>query len=139
MLSFENDYSEGAHEKILQAFLETNMEKTSGYGNDPFTETAKEKIRKACECPEADVYFLTGGTQTNKTIIATMLKPYQGVVAATSGHVSVHEAGAIEFTGHKVLTVPAEEGKIKADVLERFVADFYADGNYEHMVFPGMV
>ena len=139
MLSFENDYSEGAHEKILQAFLETNMEKTSGYGNDPFTESAKEKIRTACECPDADVYFLTGGTQTNKTIIATMLQPYQGVVAATSGHVSVHEAGAIEFTGHKVLTVPAEEGKIRADVLQQFVADFYADGNYEHMVFPGMV
>ena len=139
MLSFENDYSEGAHEKILQAFLETNMEKTSGYGNDPFTESAKEKIRTACECPDADVYFLTGGTQTNKTIIATMLQPYQGVVAATSGHVSVHEAGAIEFTGHKVLTVPAKEGKIQADVLQQFVADFYADGNYEHMVFPGMV
>ena len=85
------------------------------------------------------MYFLTGGTQTNKTIIATMLQPYQGVVAATSGHVSVHEAGAIEFTGHKVLTVPAKEGKIQADVLQQFVADFYADGNYEHMVFPGMV
>lgn len=139
MISFENDYSEGAHEKILQAFLDTNMQKTSGYGNDPFTESAKEKIKQACECPEAEVYLLTGGTQTNKTIIATMLQPYEGVVAANSGHVSVHEAGAIEFTGHKVLTVEGKEGKISADVLKQFVADFYADANHEHMVYPGMV
>lgn len=139
MLSFENDYSEGAHEKILQAFFDTNMQKTSGYGNDPFTDLAKEKIKLACQCPEAEVYLLTGGTQTNKTVIATMLNPYEGVVAASSGHVNVHEAGAIEFTGHKVLAIPEKEGKIQAAVLRQFVADFYADANHEHMVYPGMV
>ena len=139
MLSFENDYSEGAHEKILQAFLETNMEKTSGYGNDPFTESAKEKIRTACECPDADVYFLTGGTQTNKTIIATMLQPYQGVVAATSGHVSVHEAGAIEYSGHRVLPIPHVEGKLMAADLDRYMTDFLNDEVREHLVQPGMV
>lgn len=139
MLSFENDYSEGAHRKILEKFLETNLEKTSGYGNDPYCASAKEKIKEACECPEADVYFLVGGTQTNKTVIAALLKPYEGVISAQSGHVSVHEAGAVEYTGHKVLTLPAENGKIEAVVLEQYIKDFYADANHDHMVFPGMV
>ena len=112
MLSFQNDYQEGAHEKILKRLMETNLEPQSGYGSDSYTESAKEKIRKVCECPQADVWFLTGGTQTNQNVIDAMLQPYEGVVAASTGHVSVHEAGAIEFTGHKVLTIPQHEGKI---------------------------
>ena len=139
MLSFENDYSQGAHEKILQCLVETNREAASGYGTDPYTECAKEKIRQACECPQAEVHFLVGGTQTNQNVIDAMLEGYEGVVAAESGHVSQHEAGAIEYSGHKVLTLPQEEGKIAASQLKQYLAAFFADENHEHMVFPGMV
>lgn len=139
MLSFESDYTTGAHPAILQRLMETNLEAVSGYGEDPYCESTKEKIRVACECPEADVWFLTGGTQTNATVISTMLQSYEGVVAADTGHVNTHEAGAIEYSGHKVLTVPQHDGKIDAKELERFLEDFYQDGNHEHMVFPGMV
>ena len=139
MLSFESDYIEGAQEKILQRLLETNMEQLSGYGSDPYCERAKEKIRIACDCPQADVYFLVGGTQTNATVIAAVLKNYEGVVAAKTGHVSVHEAGAIEYNGHKVLELPQHQGKINAGELEAYIASFYEDENHEHMVFPGMV
>lgn len=139
MLSFESDYIEGAHEKILQRLAETNMEQLSGYGSDSYCESAKEKIRIACDCPEADVHFLVGGTQTNATVIAAVLKNYEGVVAAKTGHVSVHEAGAIEYTGHKVLEIPEHKGKIDAGELETYLAAFYEDESYEHMVFPGMV
>ena len=100
MLSFENDYSEGAHEKILQRFLETNFVQVPGYGNDPYSESAKEKIRAACQCPQAEIFFLTGGTQTNAVVIDSMLQAYEGVVSAQTGHVNAHEAGAIEYTGH---------------------------------------
>ena len=139
MLSFANDYQEGAHEKILQRLIETNLEPVSGYGTDPYCERAKEKIRKACECPEADIWFLTGGTQTNQVVIDAMLAPYEGVVAAETAHVAAHEAGAIEYSGHKVLTIPQHEGKILAEELETFLRKFWDDGNHEHMVFPGMV
>ena len=139
MLSFQNDYQEGAHEKILKRLMETNLEPQSGYGSDSYTESAKEKIRKVCECPQADVWFLTGGTQTNQNVIDAMLQPYEGVVAASTGHVSVHEAGAIEFTGHKVLTIPQHEGKIYAEELESYLRGFWEDSDHEHMVFPGMV
>lgn len=139
MLSFENDYVEGAHEKILKRLLETNLEPLSGYGTDPYCESAKEKIREACECPDADIHFLVGGTQTNMTVIDGMLAPYEGVVAAVTGHVSVHEAGAVEYTGHKVLTIPQHEGKIHADELEAYLRTFWEDENREHMVYPGMV
>ena len=139
MISFESDYTEGAHEKILQRFIETNMEQLSGYGNDKYSDCAKEKIRRVCECPEADIYFLTGGTQTNAVIIDTVLQKYEGVVAADTGHVNVHEAGAIEYTGHKVLTIPQKNGKINAVQLEKYLTDFEQDGNHEQMVFPGMV
>jgi len=139
MLSFESDYIEGAHEKILQRFLETNMEKVTGYGADPYCESAKAKIKKACACPQAEVYFLVGGTQTNMMVISTMLKPYEGVIAARTGHVSVHEAGAIEFHGHKVLELPQHQGKIQADELRAYLESFWQDENHEHMVFPGMV
>lgn len=139
MLYFENDYSEGAHDKVLEALIKTNYEKLSGYGSDEYCEKAKEKIKKACVCENAEVYFLVGGTQTNQIIIDTTLKPYEGVVSAQTGHVSVHEAGAIEYTGHKVLTVPQHNGKIDATELKDFLETFFNDGNHEHMVFPGMV
>ncbi len=139
MLSFESDYIEGAHDKILQRLLDTNLEKLSGYGNDPYCESAKIKIRKACECPQAEVSFLVGGTQTNAIVIDALLKPYEGVVAAKTGHVSTHEAGAIEYTGHKVLEIPQQDGKIPACELGKYLQSFWQDGNHEHMVFPGMV
>lgn len=139
MLYFENDYSEGAHPKILEALTKTNYESLSGYGSDEYCERAKEKIKKACGCNDAEVYFLVGGTQTNQIVIDTMLQPYEGVVAAATGHVNVHEAGAIEFTGHKVLTVPEHDGKMHADELKDFIETFYDDEAHEHMVFPGMV
>ena len=139
MLSFENDYSHNAHEKILERLLETNKEAASGYGTDSYTESAKEKIRQACGCPQAQVYFLVGGTQTNQNVIDAMLAGYEGVVAAESGHVSQHEAGAIEYSGHKVLTISQTEGKIQSDKLQKYLNGFFADENHEHMVFPGMV
>lgn len=139
MLAFENDYSEGAHEKVLQRLLETNMEQLPGYGADRYCESAKKKIKEACGCPDADVRFIVGGTQTNQIVISTMLKPCEGVIAAETGHVSTHESGAIECTGHKVLTLPHEAGKIEADVLDDWLHSFYEDENHEHMVFPGMV
>ncbi len=139
MLSFESDYIEGAHPKILEALVKTNMECLSGYGADAYTKAAKEKIAAACKLPDAQIAFLTGGTQTNQLVIDTMLHQYEGVVAAQSGHVSVHEAGAIEYTGRKVLTLPAHDGKIDEAELDSYITDFYNDGNHEHMVFPGMV
>ena len=139
MISFENDYSAGAHPRILQRLAETNFEPLSGYGTDVYCENARKKIREAIQCPDATVEFLVGGTQTNAVMIASMLQPYEGVVAAQTGHVSLHEAGAIENTGHKVLTLPQHEGKIDAEELKDYLETFYADGNHEHMVFPGMV
>ena len=139
MLYFVNDYSEGAHEKVLQHLIDTNMEQLPGYGTDHYCEEAKEKIKKACGCEDAEVFLLTGGTQTNQIVIDTMLQPYEGVVAAQTGHVSTHEAGAIEFTGHKVLTLPEKNGKINAADLKNLVETFYGDENHEHMVFPGLV
>ena len=139
MLYFLNDYSEGAHEKVLQHLIDTNMEQLPGYGTDHYCEEAKEKIKKACGCEDAEVFLLTGGTQTNQIVIDTMLQPYEGVVAAQTGHVSTHEAGAIEFTGHKVLTLPEKNGKICAADLKNLIETFYGDENHEHMVFPGMV
>ncbi|MBD5550546.1 MAG: low specificity L-threonine aldolase [Lachnospiraceae bacterium] len=139
MLSFTCDYTRGAHEKILKRLIETNMEQLPGYGNDHYCESAKEKIRRACECPDAEIYFLTGGTQTNATVIDSMLKKFEGVIAAKTGHINVHESGAVEYTGHKVLTLPGHEGKIRADELEAFLKTFWSDENREHMVFPGMV
>ena len=138
MISFESDYIEGAHPLILEALAKSNMESLSGYGSDKYTERAKEKIAAACALPEAQVFFLTGGTQTNQIVIDTMLAQYEGVLSAQTGHVSVHEAGAIEYTGRKVLTIPAHNGKMDANELDSFIKDFYADGNHEHMVFPGL-
>ena len=136
---FDSDYMEGAHPAILQRLAETNLLKTSGYGTDEFTASAKEKIRKACGAPEADVFFLAGGTQTNATLIDAMLRSYQGVVAAETGHISAHEAGAVEFCGHKVLTLPHRNGKLEAAAVAACLEGYWQDGNHEHMVMPGMV
>ncbi len=139
MISFESDYIEGCHPQILEQLTKTNLEQLSGYGNDKYSDRAKEKIAAACKCPGAQVHFICGGTQTNQLIIDALLQKYEGVVAVTTGHVSVHEAGAIEFTGHKVLTVPAHEGKMDSRELSAYLKTFYGDGNHEHMVQPGMV
>ena len=139
MLHFVNDYSEGACEEILRRLVETNLQPESGYGSDSFTAAAKEKIRKACACPSAHVYFLVGGTQTNKVVIDSLLTPYEGVLCAESGHIAVHEAGAIEHSGHKVLSLSQKNGKIGAEQIESYVRAFYADPTHAHMVHPGMV
>lgn len=139
MLHFENDYNEGVHPELLQALIETNEEHLAGYGGDIYTERAAEKIRQACVCPNAQIQFLTGGTQINQVVISSLLKSYEGVIAAETGHVATHEAGAIEFSRHKVLSLSHYEGKLKAEVVSQYLTDFYTDGNHEHMVFPGMV
>ena len=139
MLSFENDYSEGAHPLILEALAKSNLEQQPGYGMDEYSRRAAEKIRKACGSPDADIFFLTGGTAANQLVIDTVLQPYEGVISAETGHVNVHEAGAIEFTGHKVIALPQKEGKICASDVEAYLMKFYADEAHEHMVFPGMV
>lgn len=139
MLNFTNDYSEGAHEKVLQKIIKANREGLSGYGSDPYSDSAKRKIRNVFRCPEAQVFFLTGGTQTNQAVIASLLRRHEGVIAAETGHINTHEAGAVEYTGHKILSLPATEGKLSADTLETFLCNFYADENRDHTVFPGMV
>ena len=136
-LFFASDYMEGAHPLILQRLMETNLLHTVGYGTDEFSESARAKVRKACNAPDADVYFLVGGTQTNATVIGSILRPYQGVIAAETGHVSTHEAGAIEAGGHKVITLPHKNGKLDADTIERCIQGYWDDANHEHMVMPG--
>ena len=139
MIYFNSDYLEGAHPSIMVRLAETNMVQTVGYGQDEYCEAAREKIKTACQAPEADVHFLVGGTQTNTTVIAAILRPWQGVISAVSGHINCHEAGAIEFTGHKVIGLPQKNGKLDAADVEDFCKTFYADANHDHMVFPGMV
>ena len=139
MISFTCDYNVGACPEILHRLAETNLDQEPGYGEDRFCESAKARIREAVGCPDADVFFLVGGTQTNSTVISAMLKGYEGVIAAETGHIEVHEAGAVEFTGHKVLTIPSHQGKILAEELKAYLERFYADEAYSHMVFPGMV
>ena len=139
MISFTCDYTEGAHSEILRRLTETNMQQVSGYGEDPFCQSAKEKIRQATGCPDADIFFLVGGTQTNSTIIDALLQSYEGVVAVETGHIAVHEAGAIEFSGHKVLTLPGHDGKMSAADLRLMLEHFHGDPTWPHMVYPGMV
>ena len=139
MISFESDYIAGAHPKILQRLMETNMECVKGYGFDIYSESAKEKIKKACGRDDVEVEFLVGGTQTNAVVISTMLSDEEGVIAAKTGHINGHEAGAIEYTGHKVLEVPQINGKLQAADVQTLIQDFYGDDNHDHMVFPGMV
>ena len=139
MISFESDYNNGAHPKVLQHLVETNNFQSASYGYDQWSEQTREKIREACQCPDADIFFLVGGTQTNATVIDAMLRSYEGVVAATTAHINVHESGAVEASGHKVMTLPTHEGKMLPDELASYLKAFHADPTREHMVFPGMV
>ena len=135
MYSFRNDYSEGAHPVVLKALTETNLEQTRGYGLDPRCEKARALIRSLCAAPEADVHFLVGGTQTNLLVIEAMLKPYEAVIAAHTGHIHVHETGAVEATGRKVLAVPSPDGKLTPAFIES-VPELHSN---EHQVKPAMV
>lgn len=139
MLQFDCDYMEGCCPEILNRLMEINFEKNSGYGTDIYCKGAEDKILSECGLENGEVFFLTGGTQTNATVISAVLKNYEGVLAGDSGHISVHEAGAIEHSGHKVLTLPQYEGKIRACDLKKYLEAFYNDGNRAHMVQPGMV
>lgn len=139
MLYFINDYQEGAHPAVLERLMQTNLLPLGGYGTDEICQSAKTRIREACACPDADVFFLSGGTQANRVVISSLLRRYEGVIAANTGHVSVHEAGAIEASGHKVIELPGSEGKLDIPAAREYVSAFFADENNEHMVFPGMV
>lgn len=139
MIRFECDYAEGAHPRVLERLTETNGEQTPGYGEDPYCEQARAHIRRLCQREDVAVHFLVGGTQTNTTVIAAALRPHQGVIAAVSGHVNVHESGAIEATGHKVLAVPSEDGKLTAQDVQGVYDAHWQDVTHEHMVQPGMV
>ena len=139
MQYFDSDYMEGAHPLILQKLAESNMEKTPGYGSDYYCNSAKEKIRRACKCDTAEIHFLVGGTQTNAAVIKALLRPYEGVLSAETGHINVHEAGAIEAGGHKILTLPQKNGKISAGTVKDYIEGFNSDANHSHMVKPGMV
>lgn len=139
MVSFASDYIAGAHPVILKRLMETNIEALPGYGTDKYCDHAKELIRQAVEMPGAEVEFIAGGTQTNMIVISTMLHDWEGVLAAGTGHVTTHEAGAIENSGHKVIPLPQSAGKIKASTVDEYIAGFYSDENHEHEVFPGMV
>lgn len=139
MIYFDSDYMAGAHPQVMQALVESNLEQTTGYGSDAYTAQAATLIRQACDAPQARVHFLVGGTQTNATVIDGLLARHQGVLAAESAHINVHESGAIEASGHKVLTLPQHEGKVKADEVKAYIDEFYRDDSYEHMVAPGML
>jgi len=139
MIRFDSDYTEGCHPRILEALARTNAEQTPGYGLDEHCERARELIRTACAAPEADVHFLVGGTQANTTVIGAILRPWEGVLSAETGHINCHETGAIEGSGHKVLALPQTNGKITAAQIESAVTALRNDGNYEHIVQAGMV
>ncbi|HIQ95805.1 MAG TPA: low specificity L-threonine aldolase [Candidatus Limivivens merdigallinarum] len=139
MIFFNCDYNEGAHERILQRLMETNMEQTVGYGEDAYCQKAAELILQECQAPEADVHFLVGGTQANLTVIAAALRPYEGVLTADTGHINCHETGAVEATGHKVLALPGRNGKIRAEQVREAVRSHREDPSFEHIVKPGMV
>lgn len=139
MKYFDSDYMEGCHPKVMQRLVETNLEQTRGYGSDDYCKEAKMLIAKALETNDHDIHFLVGGTQTNSTVIDALLSHHEGVLAAETAHVNVHESGAIESCGHKVLTLKSHEGKVIASEVEKFINDFYADETYEHMVAPGML
>ena len=137
--SFESDYNNGAHPEVICHLLETNGKQSQSYGFDEWSEQARAKIRKACECPDADVFFLVGGTQANATVIDGMLASYEGVIAVQTAHINVHESGAVEASGHKVIPLPSHGGKMDAGELEAWLNAFHADPTLEHMVIPGMV
>lgn len=139
MILFNSDYTEGAHPRILEKLMETNLEQTPGYGEDVYCEAAREAIRKVCDAPEADVHFLVGGTQANFTVISSALKSYQGVLCADTGHINVHETGAVEACGHKVLALPGKDGKITAEQIRNAYDLHWSDESHEHIAQPKMV
>lgn len=139
MILFKNDYLEGCHPDILVELQKSNMDQTLGYGHDDYCEAARQAIRNACKAPDADVHFLVGGTQTNAIAINSILKPYQGVLCASTGHINVHETGAIEHGGHKVLTLPSADGKISPEQVRRAMEKHFSDDGPEHLVQPGML
>ena len=139
MIYFNNDYAEGCHPKVLEALVKTNLEQTPGYGEDEFCRSAAEKIKKLCGRESLSVHFLVGGTQTNMTVIDAALRPHQGALCAVTGHINTHETGAVEATGHKVLTVPSDDGKITADQVRSYVTAHWADGAHEHLAQPKLV
>lgn len=137
--SFESDYNNGAHPEVLRHLVETNTEQSASYGFDVWSESARKKIREACGCPKADIYFLAGGTQANATVIDALLRPYQAVIAVETAHINVHESGAVEASGHKVIALPSHGGKMLAIDLRAYLQRFFADPTWEHMAVPGMV
>lgn len=139
MIYFHNDYSEGCHPKVMEKLLLTNGEQTPGYGADDYCRRAAEVIRRLCNNDDLSVHFLVGGTQTNLTVIDAALRPYQGVLGPVSAHINVHETGAVEATGHKVLSVPSDDGKITAQQVQTVVEQHWNDDSFEHMVQPKMV
>jgi threonine aldolase len=139
MISFECDYNNGACQEVIDNLVRYNQAKPTPYGFDEFSERAKSKIREACGLPDAQIFFLTGGTQTNATTIDSMLYQYEGVICVGTGHINVHEAGAVEFTEHKIITLPDMQGKMEARVLDKYLDDFMHDGNKDHAVHPGLV
>lgn len=139
MIYFNSDYTEGAHDRILSKLVATNYVQTAGYGEDEFCNEAKKYIREACNAPEADIHFLVGGTQTNVTVIAALLKPYQGALCADGGHINVHETGAVEHTGHKAIALPSVNGKITAAQIKEKAVLHKTDASFEHMVQPKLV
>jgi len=139
MIYFNCDYTEGAHPRILEKLMETNFDQTIGYGMDEHCQKAKEYIKAACKSENADVHFLVGGTQTNVTVIDAALRPYQGAVCAETGHINVHETGALEACGHKCITIPSTDGKIYEPEVRELLATHFANGGDEHMVQPKMV
>ncbi len=139
MITFDNDYSNGAHPRVLENLVRHNDATPTAYGFDEFSERAKQRIREACGMPDAQIFFLTGGTQTNATTIDSMLYQYEGVICVDTGHINVHEAGAVEFTEHKIITLPSVNGKMEAKTLDKYLDDFMADGNNAHAVYPGLV
>ena len=139
MIYFHNDYSEGCHQKVLEALTRTNLEQTPGYGEDHYCAEAADLIRKACKAPDMAVHFLVGGTQANLTVIDAALRPHQAAVSADLGHINSHETGAVEATGHKVMALPSVDGKITAEQVERMVEEHYASSSFEHTTQPKLV
>ena len=139
MILFNSDYTEGAHPRLMECLMETNLEQTVGYGEDVYCEEARAAIRKVCEAPDVDVQFLVGGTQTNLTVISAALRSYQGVICANTGHINAHETGAVEATGHKVLALPGTDGKITAEQVKETYDLHWRDESREHIVQPKMV
>lgn len=139
MIRFESDYTQGAVPEIINKLAETNLEQTPGYGTDKYCQSAAEKIKKKINCENADVHFLVGGTQTNLLFISAVLRPHQGVISSSVGHIHVHETGSIENCGHKILPIDSFDGKIEATAIDKMITAHYADSNFEHTVQPGMV